>query len=136
VRAWNSSDAATWAAEDALLATCLERARRPDEDLGYLSLVSLLRGARHLDLALSLVARSVLCNFAWRLPGFAWSSADFLYTNFLDVTATVVPQTEDWLVHLARPPLHIVLAMTGVAQDTYHVSWLDGRRVQLTTSAS
>jgi hypothetical protein len=136
VRAWNSSEAAAWAAEGALLATCLERVRLPDEDLAYLSLVSLLRGARHLDLALSLAARSVVRNFAWRLPGFAWSSADFLYTNFLDVVATVEPKAEAWLVRVGRPPLHIVLAMTGASQDNYHVSWLDGRRVQLTTSAS
>jgi hypothetical protein len=136
VRAWNSSEAAAWSADDALLATCLERARLPDEDLAYLSLVSLLRGTRHLDLALSLAARSVVRSFAWRLPGFAWSSADFIYTNFLDVTATVEPQADDWLVHIARPPLHIVLAMTGAAEDTYHVSWLDKREVRLTTSAS
>jgi hypothetical protein len=136
VRAWNSSEAAAWAAEDSLLATCLERARTPEEDLAYLSLVSLLRGARHLDWGLSLVARSVVRSFAWRLPGFAWSSADFLYTNFLDVTATIERQAEDWLVRVTRPPLHIVLAMTGAAQDTYYVSWLDGRKVRLTTAES
>jgi hypothetical protein len=137
VYAWNSSEAAAWATEDPSLTACLERARPPDDDLTYMNLASLLRrSARHLDLALSLAARGVLGAFAWRLPGFAWSSADFLYTNFLDVTATVEPGAEHWLVRLTRPPLHIVLAMTGAAHDTYHVSWLGGRRVQLTRSES
>jgi hypothetical protein len=132
VRAWNSFEAT----EEASVASCLERARPPDDDLTYMSLPFLLRNARHLDLALSVAARGVLGSFAWRLPGFAWSSADFLYTNFLDVTATVEPEAEHWLVRLTRPPLHIVLSMTGAAHDTYRVSWLGGRRVQLTTSES
>jgi hypothetical protein len=136
VRAWNSSEATACATEEASVATCLERARPPDDDLTYMGLASLFRSARHLDLALSLAARGVLGSFAWRLPGFAWSSADFLYTNFLDVTATVESEAVHWLVRLTRPPLHIVLAMTGAAHDTYRVSWLGGRRVQLTTSES
>ena len=136
MRVWNFFEAPACGTEEASVATCLERARPPDDDLTYMSLASLLRNARHLDLALSVAARGVLGSFAWRLPGFAWSSADFLYTNFLDVTATVEPEAEHWLVRLTRPPLHIVLAMTGTAHDTYHVSWLDERRVQLATSAS
>ena len=102
----------------------------------YLSLFSLLRGARHLDLALSLAARGVLRLFAWRLPGFAWSRTGKLYANFLDVTATVEPEAKRWLVSVSRPPLHVVLAMTGAAHDTYRVSWLGGRLVQLTMSES
>ena len=113
VLAWNSAEATKHAAEDSALATCLAHARPPDEDLNYLNLISLLRGARPLDLALSLIARAVLRGFAWRLPGFAWSSAGYLYENFLDVAGTIQPEANRWIVRLARPPLHIVLAMTG-----------------------
>jgi hypothetical protein len=74
VLAWNSSEAEQLAAEDSGLATCLARASPPDEDLNYLNLTSLLRGARHLDLTLSLPAHAILRSFAWRaLPGAARS---------------------------------------------------------------
>jgi hypothetical protein len=129
---WNSGEAEQLAAENSALKTCLERARLPDEDLGYLKLTSLLRRARYLDLALSLPARAVLRTFAWRLPGFAWSSTDYLYTNFLDVTATIGAEADRWRVHLSRPPLHTVLAMTGAAQNSYRVSWLNERAIHLT----
>ena len=125
VVAWNSSEAVEHAAEDSALATCLARARSPDEDLNYLNLISLLRGARHFDLALSLPAYSALRSFAWRLPGFAWSSADYLYRNFLDVAATVQADEDRWVVNLRRTPLHVVLAMTGATQDNYRISWLE-----------
>ncbi len=132
VLAWDSSEAAQHAAEDSAPATCLASTRSPDEDLNYLNLISLLRGARHFDLALSLVARAVLRGFAWRLPGFAWSSPGYLYENFLDVAATIQPEAERWLVILARAPLHIVLAMTGAAQDKYSLPWSNRRQVNLT----
>jgi hypothetical protein len=132
VLAWNSPEAVQLAAEDSALATCLARARSPDEDLNYLSLISLLRGVRHFDLALSLIARAVLRGFAWRLPGFAWSSAGYLYENFLDVAATIQPEADRWIVQLQRAPLHIVLAMTGAAQDEYSLPWLKQRKVRLT----
>jgi hypothetical protein len=136
VRASNSSEAAAWAAESPLLATCLKRARSPDEDLVYLSVVSLLRGARQLDLALSLAARSAVCNFAWRLPGFVWSGAEYLYRNFLDAEATIQADEDRWIVKPKRPPLHIVLAMTGADRDVYQISWLNQRKVCLTSAES
>ena len=93
-----------------------------------------MRGARHCDIALSLIARAVLRGFTWRLPGFAWSSASYLYENFLDVAATIQPDEHRWSVHLTLAPLHIVLAMTGAAQDEYSLSWLNQHEVSLTTA--
>jgi hypothetical protein len=136
VLAWNSSEAMEHAAEDSALATCLARAHPPDEDLNYLNLTSLLRGARDCDLALSLIANAVLRSFAWRLPGFAWSSAEYLYRNFLDAEATIQADEDRWIVNLKRPPLHIVLAMTGADQDVYQISWPNQRKVCLTTAES
>ncbi len=136
VLAWNSSEAAKHAAADSALATCLARTRTPDEDLNYLNLTDFLRGVRHIDLALSLAARRVLRAFAWRLPCFAWSSLEYLYANFLDVEATIQTDGDRFVVNLRRAPLHIVLAMTGGVQDAYQISWLDQRKVCLTTAES
>jgi hypothetical protein len=136
VLAWNSSEAMEYAAEDSALATCLARAHPPDEDLNYLNLTSLLRGALDCDLALSLIANAILRSFAWRLPGFAWSSAEYLYRNFSDAEATLRADEDRWIVSLRRPPLHIVLTMTGADQDVYQISWLNQRKVCLTTAES
>jgi hypothetical protein len=95
-----------------------------------------LRGSRDCDLALSLVANAILRNFAWRLPGFAWSSAEYLYRNFLDAEATIQANEDRWIVNHKHPPLHIVLAMTGADQDVYQISWLNQRKVCLTTAES
>jgi hypothetical protein len=134
VLAWNSPEAEQHAAEDPVLATCLARARPAEEELNCLKLIPLPRVAPHCDLALSLVAHAVLRGFAWRLPGFAWSSADYLYENFLDVVATIRSESEHWKVRLARAPLHVVLAMAGAAEDQYVLPWLNRRQVCLTTS--
>jgi hypothetical protein len=136
ILAWNSSGATQHAAEDSALATCLARAHPPDEDLNCLNLTSLLRGARDCDLAFSLIANAVLRSFAWRLPGFAWSSAEYLYRNFLDAEATIQADEDRWIVNHKHPPLHIVLAMTGADQDVYQISWLNQRKVCLTTAES
>jgi hypothetical protein len=133
VHACDSAAASAWAAGEPGLATFLQRARAPKAERKYLSLATLFRGAAALDVALSLVACGTLRAFAARLPGFAWSGAEYLHTNFLDVAAAVLSDDGHWRVRLGRPPLHIVLAMTGAAQDTYRISWLGERRVQLTT---
>jgi hypothetical protein len=130
---WDSHGAAAWSTNDAALATDVERARTTDQELTYLSLVPLLHGARHLDIQLSLGAHETLRNFARRLPGFASSRASYLFTNFLNVSATIQPAADRWIVRLASPPLHTVLAMTRAAQDCYIISWLNKRRVQLST---
>ena len=135
VLAWNSPEVLEHATEDFALATCLAPARSPDDDLNYLSLSTLLR-ARDLDLTLSLAAREVLRGFAWRLPGFAWSSCEYLGANFLDTKANIEPAAGGWVVRLTRPPLHVVLAMTGADQDVYQISWLNQRKVCLTTAES
>jgi len=108
-----------------------ESARSVADDLRYLILASLLRGAQPLDTALSAVAHCVLRSFAHRLPGFARSSATFLHNNFLDVSATVKKEPEDWQVLITPPPLHIVLALTGTIRQTCVVPWLNAQRVEI-----
>jgi hypothetical protein len=92
-----------------------ESAPSVTDDFRYLSLANLLLRARPVDTALSAVSHCALRSFAHRLPGFARSSAKFLHTNFLNAIAHVKKSEGHWQVHITRPPLHIVLAMTGVA---------------------
>jgi plasmid stabilization system protein ParE len=136
LRPLNTPEVVAMAAEDSRLARYVDHARRLDQELSYLSLRSLLHSARHLDQTLSLLAHAALRAFAWRLPGFAWSTVDYLCKNFLDVTARIEWEEKNWRVRLTRPSLHVVLAMTGAAQDAYQISWLNKRKVNLTTAES
>jgi hypothetical protein len=95
-------------------------------DLDYLVLPPEF-GHRSADLALSVAAQGVLRLFACKLPGFARSSFNHLYSNFLSCCAAVEEKADQRVVFLARPPLHLVLAMSGLNRCSYHLSWLDGR---------
>jgi hypothetical protein len=77
------------------------------------------------DRCLCLIAHAVLRNFAWRLPGFAGSSLPHLWTNFLDLQARVQKFDDRRIVRLSRPPLHVVLTMTGMLSSTYRLGWMD-----------
>jgi hypothetical protein len=68
---------------------------------------------------------------AWarRLPGFAASSIEHLRVNLLGVTATVVDEPERRVVRIARPPLALLLSMTGMLRATYRLPWLDERPI-------
>jgi hypothetical protein len=62
------------------------------------------------------LARGVLSHFARRLPGgFARSSAVFLWRNLLSVSAAVDETPHGLSVVLNRPPLDVLLALSGVA---------------------
>lgn len=76
---------------------------------------------------LCLIARAILKSFAWRLPGFASSSAGHLWMNFLDVQARMQSFDDRRIVRLTAPPLHVVLSMTGMLGSTYLLPWLDQR---------
>jgi hypothetical protein len=94
----------------------------PHPDLDYFSPI-----ASPEDRALCLIARALLRNFAWRLPGFAKSSLAHLWQNFLDLQARMQTFDDRRVVRLTAPPLHVVLAMTGLLTSTFHLPWLDSR---------
>ncbi len=100
-------------------------------DLTYLSLAGIFprkqRGARMVDLALSVAAQGMLRSFAWKLPGFGNSSLGYLYNNFLACTASVKEDVNQNIVCLGRPPLHLVLAMAGLNRRSYRLSWAPDR---------
>jgi hypothetical protein len=95
--------------------------------MGHPELEYLAPGDTPLDRVLCLIARAVLRDFAWRLPGFAQSSLAHLWTNFLDVPARLQDFSDRRVVRLTPPPLHVVLSMTGMLGATYRIAWLDDR---------
>jgi len=119
------------AEEDNVLAGILARLDKLSGDLAYLSLPKLFHMSRSVDLALSVVAQGVMRDFAWRLPGFAASSLPYLYRNFLDFAGRVEEEPDRRVVRLGRPPLNLVLNITGMARRTYGLSWLDERPIVL-----
>jgi hypothetical protein len=109
----------------------LARLDKLPADLAYLVLPQSFGLKPSLDRALSIAAQGLLRHFAWRLPGFAFSSIAYLYPNFLDFTASLVDEPDRWVVRLGRPPLHLVLNMSGLTRSTYHLAWLDERPLAL-----
>lgn len=80
---------------------------------------------------LAAAAAAVLTSFARALPGFAASSADYLRRNFLNCRARVTFAAEVILVELGRPPLDLVLGITGMTRERLCLPWLDARAIQL-----
>jgi hypothetical protein len=81
--------------------------------------------------ALGRVAMGVMRDFAGRLPGFAQSSLTHLRANFLDISASVQSESGRRVVRLARPPLDIVLNMTGMSRASYRIPWLHNKQLVL-----
>ena len=100
-------------------------------DLSYLTLPDSLRLSPELDCVLSVAAQNLLRSFSWRLPGFASSSLPYLSTNFLDFSGSLEEEPRRRLVRLGRPPLHLILNLTGKSRQTYRLSWLDERPFSL-----
>jgi len=96
-------------------------------DLSYLSLPRDLALSRAVDLTLSVVAQGILRRFAAQLPGFGRSSLNYLNRNFLDCCAAVETSEERIVVSLSQPPLHLLLAKSGLNRRSYNLSWLQGR---------
>ena len=61
------------------------------------------------------VSDALLHSLAQRLPGFGKASAAFLRANVLNAGGTIDARTEPVRITLNRPPLDIVLAMSGLA---------------------
>lgn len=81
--------------------------------------------------AFTVAACQVMGEFAARLPGFEGSRCDYLYRNFLDLAATLEYEPARIVVRLGRPPLHLVLAMTGANRAHTRLDWLDPRPIAL-----
>lgn len=115
------------AGEDDAVADILARLDKLPNDFDYLSLPKSWRISPAFDRALSVGAQGLLRSFAWRLPGFAGSNLPYLYSNFLDFAGSVEEEPARRVVRLGRPPLHLILNMTGMERKIYTLSWLDER---------
>jgi hypothetical protein len=97
------------------------------DELAHLALPASFGLSHAFDLTLSIAAQHLLRTFAWRLPGFARSHLPYLYANFLAGAGSVEDEPSRRVVRLGRPPLHLILNMTGMMRRSYHLSWLDER---------
>jgi hypothetical protein len=102
-------------------------ADKVDESLAHLTLPRELGLPLSADLAVSVVAQNVMRSFAWRLPGFAASGLPHVQRNFLDCRATIEEEPTRRIVRMGRPPLALILNITGMLRATYRISWLDAR---------
>jgi hypothetical protein len=124
-------------AEDAGLSPavleCIRRLGDLPADFAYLGLPADLGGPSRVEMALDLAAQRVLRRLAAGLPGFMLSSLSYLQRNFLDFTAEVEvgDDGERWLVQLGKPPLNLVLVMTGRTRAQLELSWLPGTSLEL-----
>jgi hypothetical protein len=110
-------------------AAVLNRPHLAAVDLAHLELPQPLPGP--IDLAATVAAQGVLRGFAWRLPGFAASSLPYLYANFLDVPGSVEEEPTRRVARMARPPLGLVIGLTGLAGGSHRLDWLDDRPLML-----
>jgi hypothetical protein len=112
---------------------CAQRLRDIGADAAYPSLPAELSGPGRVDMVLDLAAQRVLRRLAAGLPGFALSSLPYLQKNFLDFTAEVEVDENGsrWLVQLGKPPLNLVLVMTGRTRTQLELSWLPDTRLEL-----
>jgi hypothetical protein len=117
-----------------MLAGYLSRRRPAAAELSYFSLMDSDLGVitnEGFDLVWSLVARALMKEFAARLMNFGWSSAEYLTRNFLEGMSTLRIESGRVDVKLARAPLHIMLRIAGMDEQSYTVPWLNDTQVTL-----
>jgi hypothetical protein len=120
-------EAARKAAENVGLAELLIRRNDWAQDAAYLALPPGLRGSLEADRMMSVAAQSVLRAFSGRLAGFARSGLPYLYRNFLDFPGSLEEEPTRRIARLGKPPLSLILNMTGMARGVYRLSRLDER---------
>ena len=69
--------------------------------------------------ALHLASSALLRELSYRLPGMATASAAHLRRNVLDLDADVRPEADRIVVVLGRPPLNLLLSLTGMNRRSF-----------------
>jgi len=128
---FGGEEAERLALEDPSVAESAARRKRLGADLAHLSLPPVFGLRGRLRLALAVAAQGLMRAFSARMPGFALSGLEYLYANFLGCGATVAEEEARRVAVLGRPPLAVVLGMTGAARGAYRLSWLDERPLNL-----
>jgi hypothetical protein len=128
---FGGKDAEQLALEDPAVAESSARRKRLGADLAHLTLPPVFGLHGRLRLALAVAAQGLMRAFSARMPGFALSGLEYLYANFLGCGATVAEEEARRVAVLGRPPLGVVLGMTGAARGAYRLGWLDERPLNL-----
>lgn len=80
---------------------------------------------------LALLARGLLHDFAWRLPGFAQASVRHLRRNFLAIDAELEFGAERCIARLGHAPLDVLLSITGAKRRDVRLPWWGDRTLAL-----
>lgn len=118
-----------WAALAGLGAPPMHRA-----DARFLLLPRRLSASRDASHAIARLARAMLSRLTRRLAGAREYSAPALWRNLLGVGARIEPGPHAWTVTIARPPLDILLALSGIADG--EVTAPHARRIRLRREAA
>jgi hypothetical protein len=123
------------AAEQVVIAALIERGEPSQENLqpmeGHLDYFAISRVFPELALdasreyAWTRIAAIVLQNFARRLPGFARSSPEYLFQNFLSGTSEVRQGNGRVEIRLPQSPLTVVLRIAGM-YGSVELPWAEG----------
>ena len=105
--------------------------RRIAKNAGYLSLGSTFRFSRPFARSMRATAQHLLRNFARKLPGFSTSGPAYIYSNFLHFSATLEDEPTRRVVTVGRPPLNLILNMSGLNRGSYQLSFTGERAFAL-----
>jgi hypothetical protein len=115
----------TLSASDAVV-----RRTRIAKNAAYLSLGT-FRFSKPFARVMHVAAQNLLRNFARKLPGFSTSGFAYLYSNFLDFPATLEDEPTRRVITLGRPPLNLILNMSGLNRGSYQLSFTGERAFAL-----
>jgi hypothetical protein len=105
--------------------------QRLGEDLDYLTLPKCLRPIPLQYNFLRCLSQTILYDFSKSLPGFVGSSLRYLSQNFLTFRAQVSTEKDRHLVCLGRPPLNVILSISGLNRRQYSLPRSDDRMLVL-----
>ena len=83
---------------------------------------------------LVMLAEYTLKSFAFRMPGFARCSVNYLWQNFLCMSVTLVAEEEHINAYLSRVPMSVMLNMTGINRGNFQFTDYDMRMIHLQES--
>lgn len=102
-----------------------------EAEAAWLDISGEMNVASDASLVLLLASQRVLRKFARRIPGFSGASFQHLHSNVLDVGASVDAEDERTLVRVSRPPLDVMLNMTGINRSRPVVPWWNGPPLEI-----
>lgn len=107
------------------------RLDRLADELAWIALPVSLQVPAEVERALYVIAQGTLRTLAWRMPGFARATLPHLWANFLAVDAQVVVGEHRMVATLSRPPLAMIVSMTGLFHLSYLLPWMTPSAVKL-----